>query len=125
LIFTQGDQELATILVVDDEEGFRTAGAEILRRAGHTVVTAYNGVEGVARYRSSPDLFHVVLTDLQMPTMDGYQLVELVRETNSRVKIICMSGGIAKRIPANTEFLQKPFRASALCACVDKLLHES
>ena len=116
---------MATILVVDDEEGFRTPVAEILRRAGHTVVTAYNGVEGVACYRSYPDLFHVILTDLQMPTMDGYQLVELVRETNSRVKIICMSGGIAKRLPANTEFLQKPFGASALCACVDKLLHES
>ncbi len=121
----QGDQETATILLVDDDEGFRTPVAEILRRAGHIVVTASNGVEGVALYRSSPDLFHVVLTDLRMPTMDGYQLVELLRETNSTMKIICMSGGLAKRIPANTEFLQKPFGASALCACVDKLLHES
>lgn len=125
MIFMQGDQETATILLVDDDEGFRTPVAEILRRAGHIVVTASNGVEGVALYRSSPDLFHVVLTDLRMPTMDGYQLVELLRETNSTMKIICMSGGLAKRIPANTEFLQKPFGASALCACVDKLLHES
>ena len=116
---------MATILVVDDEEAFRTTIAKLLRRAGHTVVTASNAVEGVALYRSSPGLFHIVLTDLQMPTMDGQQLVELVREANNRAKIICMSGGIAKRIPANTEFLQKPFLAKALCACVDKLLHQS
>src|ERR1700751_6454778 len=118
----QEDQEMATILVVDDEAAFRTPVAEILRRDGHRAFTAANGAEGVALYRSSPHLFHIVLTDLQMPTMDGNQLVELVRETNSRAKIICMSGGIAKRIPANTEFLQKPFRAVALSACVDRLL---
>ena len=97
-------------------EGFRTPVAEILRRAGHIVVTASNGVEGVALYRSSPDLFHVVLTDLRMPTMDGYQLVELLRETNSTMKIICMSGGLAKRIPANTEFVAEAIRGEcALC----------
>ena len=116
---------MATILVVDDDETFRSPIADILRRAGHTVLTASIGAEGVALYRSSPDLFQIVLTDLQMPTMDGHQLVELVRETNSRAKIICMSGGIAKRIPANTEFLRKPFRASEVRACVDRLLHQS
>lgn len=125
LTSTPEDQEMATILVVEDEELFRGQIAGMLRRAGHTVVIASNGAEGIALYRSSPDLFHIVLTDLEMPTMDGYQLVELVHETNGKAKIICMTGGIAKRLRATTEFLQKPFLASALYACVNKLLDPS
>ena len=89
------------------------------------VVTASNGVEGVALFRSSPDRFTVILTDLQMAEMDGYQLVNLVRETSSCTKVICMSGGMVESIPANTEFLRKPFTMTALCECVDKLLRQS
>jgi DNA-binding NtrC family response regulator len=114
---------MATVLVVDDEEGLRTSLAKILRRAGHTVVTGSNGLEGIALYRSSPDVFDIVVTDLEMPTLDGYQLMKLVLESNNGAKIICMSGGIAKAIPANAKFLQKPFPASTLCALVDKMLY--
>ena len=113
---------MATILVVDDEEIIRTPVARILRRAGFTVVTASSGLEGLALFRSSPDRFDIIITDIQMPIMDGHQLVKLVRETSAGVKIICMSSCMGKPIPANTEFLQKPFQMKALCACVDKLL---
>ena len=125
LTCTREGRRMATVLVVDDEEMFRTPVAEMLRRAGHVVVTASNGVEGVALFRSSPDRFSVILTDLQMPEMDGYQLVNLVRETSSRTRIICMSGGTVKSIPANTELLRKPFTMSALYECVDTLLRQS
>jgi CheY-like chemotaxis protein len=86
------------------------------------VIVASNGLEGIALYRSSPDRFELVLTDLQMPLMNGQQFVRLARETSSRVKIICMSGFTGEPIPENTEFLQKPFSPIDLRACVDKLL---
>lgn len=116
---------MATILVVDDEEAFRTPITKMLQRAGHNVVTASNGAEGVAIFRSSPYRIDIVLTDLQMPTMDGDQLVKLVRETSPSAKIICMSGNTNRPIPANTEFLRKPFEMNVLYAIVDRLLSQS
>jgi two-component system, cell cycle sensor histidine kinase and response regulator CckA len=113
---------VATILLIDDEQAIRQLVGSILRSAGHDVVTASNGLEGIALYRSSPDRFKLVLTDLQMPTMNGHQFVKLARETSACVKIICMSGFTSEPVPADTEFLQKPFSATALRVCVDKLL---
>lgn len=116
---------MATILVVEDEEAIQTLLAVILRLAEHKVLIARNGVEGIALFRSSPDRFDIILTDLVMPVMDGHQLVKLVRETRPRAKIICMSGYTDMAIPANTEFLQKPFTSDAVHACVNKLLRQT
>ena len=116
---------MVTILLVDDEEMFRTVIATLLQRAGHTVFTAANGLEAVALFRSSPDQFDIILTDLQMPAMDGHQFVKLVRETRAGAKIICMSGYTKELPPANAEFLRKPFQMNTLYACMDKLLHQT
>ncbi len=113
---------MATILLIDDEQAVRELISSILRSAGHEVIAASNGLEGIALFRSSPDRFELVLTDLQMPTMNGQQFVKLARETSACVKIICMSGFTSEAIPENTKFLQKPFSATALRICVDKLL---
>jgi CheY-like chemotaxis protein len=115
---------VATILVVDDEEAIRKLIAVILQSAGHVVVSASNGVEAVALFRSSPDEFDLILTDLRMPVMDGHQLVTLVRRTSPDTKIICMSGYADDPIPARTEFLPKPFLPDALRERVDKLLEQ-
>ena len=113
---------MATILVVEDEDALRRLAAVILQTAGYEVITASNGVEGVALFRSSPDQFSVVLTDLRMPVMNGQQLVKLVQETNPRAKIICMSGYTDEDMPAGTVFLQKPFSPDALRARVSEAL---
>src|SRR5215470_3812788 len=118
LTCTREGRRMATILVVDDEEMFRTPVAEMLRRAGHVVVTASNGVEGVALFRSPrPIQRH---SDRLSDARNG-----LMRETGNRTRIISISGGTDKSIPANTELLRKPFTMSALYECVDTLLRQS
>ncbi len=115
---------MATILLIDDEQAIRQLVSSILQSAGHDVVAASNGLEGIALFRSGPDRFNLVLTDLKMPTMNGHQFIKLARETRACVKIICMSGFTSEPAPEGTEFLQKPFSATALRACVDKLLEQ-
>jgi CheY-like chemotaxis protein len=83
---------MATILVVEDERAIRELISAILRSAGHQIITASNGMEGIALFRSSPERFDLILTDLEMPVMNGHQLIKLARETNAGAKIICMSG---------------------------------
>lgn len=113
---------MATILVADDEEGIRLLVSLVLKQAGHETITAANGVEAVALYRSSPDRFDLVITDLRMPVMDGYHVVQLVRDTRPNAKIICMSGYAGEGLPAGVEFLSKPFRGEELRASIKKLL---
>lgn len=113
---------MATILVADDEEAIRMLVPLILNPVGHHVVTAANGVEAVALYRSSPDAYDLVITDVKMPVMDGYQVIRLVRESRPDAKIVCMSAYAERGVPPGVEFLGKPFRPEALRACVEKVL---
>jgi DNA-binding response OmpR family regulator len=115
---------MATILVVDDEQAIRELISVILRSAGHQIIGASNGMEGIALFRSSPERFDLILTDLQMPVMNGHQLIQLARETNLHAKIICMSGYTDESIPAGTKFLQKPFQPAVLLARVNEVLNQ-
>lgn len=113
---------MATILVAEDEEAIRSLLSVILKAAGHQVISAANGVEAVALYRSSPDRFDLVITDIKMPVMDGYQVMQLVKDSRPRAKIICMSAYAEKTLPAGVEFLPKPFVAKELRERVKKVL---
>ena len=68
---------MARILVVDDETGFRSYVAEALELQGHDVEQAGDGLEAqnLLKKRS----FHVLLSDLKMPNMDGMELLGWVR----------------------------------------------
>lgn len=114
---------MATILVVDDERAIRELISVILRSAGHQIIAASNGIEGIALFRSSPERFDLILTDLQMPVMNGHELIKLARETSASAKIICMSGYTDEPLPARIEFLQKPFQPAVLLARVSEMLN--
>jgi DNA-binding response OmpR family regulator len=113
---------MATILVVEDEQAIRDLISVILRSAGHEIITASNGIEGIALFRSSPERFDLVLTDLKMPAMNGHQLIKLARETSAGARIMCMSGFTDEPIPAGIEFLQKPFPPAVLLGRVREML---
>jgi len=81
-----------TILLVDDEEPIRKVGEEMLRMAGHTVLTATNGREALEIYRSDQDRIALVLLDLMMPEMGGKQCLEELFKINKRVKVVIASG---------------------------------
>jgi two-component system, sensor histidine kinase and response regulator len=71
------DPHSATILIVDDDQVILETVEDILRLAGYHTLIASNGVEGLERlYASAPDL---ILSDISMPNMDGYQFYEAVR----------------------------------------------
>ena len=113
---------MAVILVADDEEAVRNFASTVLRRAGHDVLAARNGLEAVTIYRASPHAVDLVITDIAMPVMDGPQAVQLIRAARPEARIICISGNSGNECPAGAFFLQKPFTPDALCASVSELL---
>ncbi|MCL4503582.1 MAG: endopeptidase La [Deltaproteobacteria bacterium] len=82
--------QTSQVLVVDDEEIARTNLEYILRKEGHQVATAANGMEALEKVKNQE--FDVVLTDLKMEKMDGLQLLESVKQIAPHTEIIMVTG---------------------------------
>jgi CheY-like chemotaxis protein len=83
----------SSILVVDDNAQLRDLLAEILTECGHSVRTAGDGHAALAEiHESEPD---ILLTDLNMPRMSGFELISLVRFRSSKIAIVAMSADVS------------------------------
>src|SRR5467141_2792983 len=95
-----------------------------LRRKGHTVETASNGLDAAAKLENAP--VQAVITDLRMPGMDGLELLQHVRRTKPALPVILLSayGTVPTAVDAMkagaTDFLLKPFSHSALDEILNK-----
>ena len=81
---------MARILVVDDDQSVRLLLRAVLERRGYSVVEAENGKEGLQALSGEPT--DVVITDIQMPGMDGLEMILELRGTLPTARIIAMSG---------------------------------
>lgn len=120
----------ATILVVEDDDGFRGLIVRILRALGYTVLDARDGRDALARYQIAGSSIDLVLTDVAMPHVDGIELGRQLREQRQDLPLLYMSGYSAEtlggRLPTNsTGFIRKPFTMDRVAACVDELLSGS
>jgi|KBSSwiStaDraftv2_1062776.scaffolds.fasta_scaffold328163_2 two-component system chemotaxis response regulator CheY len=97
---SQGDIFVARILVVDDDKAVRLLLRAVLERRGHSVVEAENGAEGLQYYRVAPT--DLVITDIQMPVMDGLQMIKELRGAFPTAKIIAMSAEKGRLVAAQT-----------------------
>jgi CheY-like chemotaxis protein len=113
---------MAVILVVDDEEMIRSLVSLVLSSAGHQLLSAANGLEAIALFRSFPARINLVITDLTMPVLDGYELVRMIRHDQPDARIICMSGYTDRPYPEGTIYLAKPFSPGQLREVVDRIL---
>lgn len=86
------EEERAEVLVVDDDEGVRTALVDILRSAGYAVTVAASGLEGITKLRERQAPFDLVVTDLAMPDASGWEVVEAVRQRHTATPVVIMSG---------------------------------
>lgn len=78
------------ILIIEDDEQHRGFLCELLQVTGFNAVAAKNGKEGVALYNHvKPDL---VITDIVMPEMDGFEVVQTILSYNKNTPLIAMSG---------------------------------
>jgi len=81
---------MARILVIDDEVSVRNTIRSILEHRGHHVVVAEGGQRGVDAIEAYA--FDVVIVDIFMPGMDGFQTIKVLRQSAPKVAIIAMSG---------------------------------
>jgi len=119
---------LGTILVIDDNRMQRMVVARNLQQIGHLVREAESGVQALARLRAEP--MDVVLLDIEMPEMDGYQVLEQIMADPALREIpVIMVTGIDDVTSAvtciemgATDYLSKPVNAGLLRARIDNSL---
>jgi CheY-like chemotaxis protein len=120
-----------TILVVDDDPEVLSLGVDILEMARHTVLSTADSRHALRLVRTHAEPIHLLLTDVEMPFMNGLQLAAAVQTLRPEVKIILMSAcrtkeidDYRKRLGLRGLFLDKPFTVPALMAAVRSLLDD-
>lgn len=128
------------ILLIDDDDLVRESLQVQLEDAGHEVVLAVHGGEGLAAFQGRP--FDLVLTDILMPTVEGLETIKRMRAIDPQVAIIAMSGGARTLMGTTggspridilkfadafgaTRTLQKPFTRAELLGAVDGCLQDA
>jgi two-component system, cell cycle sensor histidine kinase and response regulator CckA len=118
------EAEKKALLVVDDEEGIRELLTMLLESAGYRCLPAPNGAEALELFRDRHHDIDGIVTDVNMPVLDGYGLVRAAREIAPEVKIVLSSGSLGeaeRRIAADlhvTAFLPKPYTSPQLMSCI-------
>jgi CheY-like chemotaxis protein len=118
------------VLVVDDDVRNIFALSSVLERRGMTVLTAGTGREAITLLESTPDVA-IVLMDIMMPEMDGYETMQVIRQNSSfaRLPIIAltakaMKGDREKCLEAGaSEYLAKPVNTDQLLSALRMWLH--
>ncbi|HET9330887.1 MAG TPA: response regulator [Steroidobacteraceae bacterium] len=119
-----------TVLLVDDDARNIFALSSVLERRGMHVLTATTGNEAITLVESTPDLA-IVLMDIMMPEMDGYQTMQVIRGNPDfrRLPIIAltakaMKGDREKCLDAGaSDYLAKPVNTEQLLSLVRMWLH--
>lgn len=120
---------MARILLIDDDTSLREVVSFMLQEAGHEVLPAADGQQGLDLLDKNPDL---VLTDIQMPVMDGMEVLRRIVEEDpeaSPVIVLTAHGTVKQAVEAMRlgafSYLLKPFARAELLLTVDQALHTS
>jgi PAS domain S-box-containing protein len=124
-------QGLETILVVEDEDMLRALISRGLKLHGYTVLEARHGGEALLVCKQHSGPIHLLLTDLLMPQMGGYDLADNLSPLHPDMKVVFMSGfaengnGHHEILETDVHFIQKPFRMITLMEKIRQWLEEN
>jgi PAS domain S-box-containing protein len=117
-----------TVLVCEDEAGIRKLVIAMLMKQGYRVLEADKPQDAIGMLRDQNGTIHLLLTDIVMPQINGFELARMARELRVGVRVLYMSGYTDNHMNANwtvdpdTPFLHKPFTATTLAHKVREAL---
>ncbi len=114
-----------TVLVVEDEEALRSVLVRVLREAGYQVLAAANGVEACTLVEQPTKPVDLLLTDVVMPAMNGFDLAQRLSAERPSMKVLFTSGyhdAVERHEHIAYSFMAKPFDRRSLLRKVRELL---
>ena len=112
----------AKVLIVDDEERFRTNLVKLLGVKGLEAVAVGSGMEAIKEITERP--YDVIILDVKMPEMDGIQALEKIKKINASLEVIILTGHASVDVAVEImklggyEYLLKPYSTEEL---IDKI----
>ncbi len=120
--------EKSKILVVDDEDALRTVLSIGLTSEGYNVSTASDGDEAISGLQK--ETFDLVVLDIKMPRMNGFEVLKFVKEKHPETKVVMLAGFAdfgnvidVKKLGAE-DFVAKPFDLANLLTTIERVLSE-
>ena len=117
---------MKTILVIDDDDDMRHGIMLTLQSNGYNTIEADDGVSGLKRIQEEhPDL---VVSDVMMPNMNGYMLLEMVKDDprTSKIPIMLITGAAfdagAWKSDNSVAYLEKPFASEKFISTIERML---
>jgi DNA-binding NtrC family response regulator len=116
------------ILVVDDEDALRMVLSSELTSSGYDVTTASDGDEAINVIQSKK--FDLVLLDIKMPRVDGFEVLKFVKKNYPTVKVIMLTGfadlknAIESKKHGAEDFVSKPYDLVDLLTTIERVLSE-
>jgi two-component system, cell cycle sensor histidine kinase and response regulator CckA len=127
-VTTPTGDERKTIFVVEDEDPLRELLVRTLRDTGYRVISASDGVEALKVFGEARDRVDLVVLDLGLPKLSGYDVLKRIRELNPDLSIIVASGFSDPDLKESLDrtgvnyFLQKPYKRSTILNVIRTLL---
>ena len=117
---------MALILLIDDSDFARSLTARVLQKAGHRILEASDGLQGLKLLGShTPDC---IISDLLMPAMDGQKFLLALRAVSLEIPVLVLTADVQDKTRASclqwgaSEVIYKPPREEPLLAAVDKAI---
>ena len=114
------------ILVVDDEDALRNVLSNELQSEGYSVVSAADGDEAIAILQQK--VFDLVLLDIKMPRVDGFEVLRFIKERQANTKVIMLTGfadlknAIESKKLGAEDFVSKPYDLVDLLTTIERVL---
>ena len=118
----------AKLLIVDDEDDLRELLSQVLAGTGYQIQTAADGEEALALL--AKESFDVVLLDIQMPKVDGIQVLKYLKKDKPEVRAIVLTGyadlrnAMEAREFGARDFISKPYKLEDVLSTIERILNE-
>ena len=117
-----------TILVIDDEELLIKICEMMLKRLGHKVFKAHSGSEGLKIFETNRNQIDLIISDMNMPEMDGQEVIAKLRKIDRNVKVLLSSGALLDSDEKDVikrgfnGLLKKPYKINILSEKMTEIL---
>jgi len=124
------EENTHTILLIEDNVTNQLIAGSLLEEAGYTILIASNGEEGVETFQKHKDETSIVLMDLHMPIMNGYEAARAIRSISPDVPIVAMTADMIEGVKEECEehgmhyFIGKPFEPSQLAKTIHEIINK-
>lgn len=114
------------LLVVDDEDALRNVLSSELQSEGYSVLSAADGDEAIATLQQKS--FDLVLLDIKMPRVDGFEVLKFIKEKYPKTKVIMLTGfadlknAIESKKLGAEDFVSKPYDLVDLLTTIERVL---